>query len=116
MMTSSDGPLASFKKAGKQKHKLTPSGNHGGEPSPLMPDVLLDFPWNLDVVLDTYSPILGVLRDFNTLVSQHASTMVPVAFVAEDESARLWRQIGERPGSKVAFQHLRIFLKHCERH
>jgi hypothetical protein len=81
-----------------------------------MPDVLLDFPWNLDAALDAYSPMLGVLRDFNTLVTRHARMLVPVAFVAVEETARLWRQIGERRGSKAAFQHLRIFLEHCARY
>jgi hypothetical protein len=78
-----------------------------------MSDVLLDFPWNLDAALNTYSPMLGVLRDFDRLRATYA--LNPVRFVAENQRAQLFRQIGERGGNKGALQHLMIFLGHCVR-
>src|SRR5882762_8972302 len=79
-----------------------------------MARVLLDFPWDLTDVLNSYSPVLGVLRRFETLRATYH--MQPVAFISESECSELWSQIPQRrPHGANVFQPLMILLSHSVR-
>ena len=77
-----------------------------------MPKVLLDFPWDLGDLFNSYSPVLDVLRRFEIVRATH--NLQPVPFVSQLACSQLFAQMPRPIGSGV-FQHVRILLSHSLR-
>jgi hypothetical protein len=72
---------------------------------------LLDFPWELTDVLETYSKASETLRRFSVLVSTQA--LEPAPFVDYVAEASLWESVNERGCGGNVYRSVAQFLRHC---
>ena len=76
-----------------------------------MKAALLDFPWTLDQLLDSYTAASKAILDFDTLVRKHHLT--PVPFIDSEAQARFYARINELQGGKARYGYIRRFLDNC---
>jgi len=65
-----------------------------------MVKVLLDFPWQLDEVLNPYSDALAVIRDFDRFIA--VLRFDPVPFISQEDERRFWENVPRSCGGRFA--------------